>query len=205
MEEKTRLLIVFIRNPIKGMVKTRLAVDVGEEAALEIYLQLLEHVAEVGRELEVVREVHYSQSIPPNEKEHWQGFIRKLQQGKDLGERMEHAFQQGFHEGYKQIVLIGSDLPELHPDDLRKAFTALDTNEYVLGPAKDGGYYLIGMKSLNSKLFRNIAWSTDTVLQASLEKLKDKSLTLLETRRDLDTYEDLFTFSGFQQYYKKNQ
>src|SRR5690606_9762217 len=92
MEEKTRLLIVFIRNPIKGMVKTRLAVDVGEEAALEIYLQLLEHVAEVCRELEVGREVHYSQFIPPNEKEHWQGFINKLQQGKDLGERMEHAF-----------------------------------------------------------------------------------------------------------------
>ena len=198
MEGKSRLLIVFVRNPAKGRVKKRLAVSVGEEAALQIYQQLLEGLAAVLREIEVQQEVHYSDFIP--EQDLWGGKEKRLQEGEDLGERMAGAFQKGFQEGYRQIVLIGSDLPYLSPQDLQAAFSALDKHDYVLGPAEDGGYYLIGMKSLNSKLFRNKSWGSSSVLQETLEELKNDSLFLLEERRDLDTYEDLKAFPEFRNY-----
>jgi len=198
MEGKSRLLIVFVRNPAKGRVKKRLAASVGEEAALQIYQQLLEGLAAVLREVEVQQEVHYSDFIP--EQDLWGGKEKRLQEGEGLGERMAGAFQKGFQEGYRQIVLIGSDLPYLSPQDLQAAFSALDKHDYVLGPAEDGGYYLIGMKSLNSKLFRNKSWGSSSVLQETLEELKNDSLFLLEERRDLDTYEDLKAFPEFRNY-----
>ena len=198
MEGKSRLLIVFVRNPAKGRVKKRLAASVGEEAALQIYQQLLEGLAAVLREVEVQQEVHYSDFIP--EQDLWGGKEKRLQEGEDLGERMAGAFQKGFQEGYRQIVLIGSDLPYLSPQDLQAAFSALDKHDYVLGPAEDGGYYLIGMKSLNSKLFRNKSWGSSSVLQETLEELQNDSLFLLEERRDLDTYEDLKAFPEFRNY-----
>ena len=198
MEGKSRLLIVFVRNPAKGRVKKRLAASVGEEAALQIYQQLLEGLAAVLREVEVQQEVHYSDFIP--EQDLWGGKEKRLQEGEGLGERMAGAFQKGFQEGYRQIVLIGSDLPYLSPQDLQAAFSALDKHDYVLGPAEDGGYYLIGMKSLNSKLFRNKSWGSSSVLQETLEELKNDSLFLLEKRRDLDTYEDLKAFPEFSNY-----
>lgn len=200
MKNKRRLLIIFARNPVKGSVKTRLAVHIGAEAALEIYLQLLKHVGEVTKEIQAAKEVHFSEAIPLAGP--WNDYKRKLQKGVGLGERMEQAFKEGFLKGYRQIVLIGSDLPELTREDLKQAFDALDTNEYVLGPATDGGYYLIGMKSLNSELFRQITWGSSTVLRQTIEKIKNKSLSLLEKRRDLDTYEDLLGFPQFQQYHK---
>ena len=200
MKNKRRLLIIFARNPVKGSVKTRLAVHIGAEAALEIYLQLLKHVGEVTKEIQAAKEVHFSEAIPLAGP--WNDYKRKLQKGVGLGERMEQAFKEGFLKGYRQIVLIGSDLPELTREDLKQAFEALDTNEYVLGPATDGGYYLIGMKSLNSKLFRQITWGSSTVLRQTIEKIKNKPLSLLEKRRDLDTYEDLLGFPQFQQYHK---
>ena len=198
MEGKSRLLIVFVRNPAKGRVKKRLAARVGEEAALQIYQQLLEGLAAVLREVEVQQEVHYSDFIP--EQDLWGGKEKRLQEGEDLGERMAGAFQKGFQEGYRQIVLIGSDLPYLSPQDLQAAFSALDKLDYVLGPAEDGGYYLIGMKSLNSKLFKNKNWGSSSVLQETLEELQNDSLFLLEERRDLDTYEDLKAFPEFRNY-----
>lgn len=173
---------------------------IGAEAALEIYLQLLKHVGEVTKEIQAAKEVHFSEAIPLAGP--WNDYKRKLQKGVGLGERMEQAFKEGFLKGYRQIVLIGSDLPELTREDLKQAFEALDTNEYVLGPATDGGYYLIGMKSLNSELFRQITWGSSTVLRQTIEKIKNKPLSLLEKRRDLDTYEDLLGFPQFQQYHK---
>lgn len=203
MEEKKRLLIIFVRNPEKGKVKKRLAKDIGEEAALRVYLQLLEHTHAVTNGIGVSKEIFYSEHIPQDHL--WNGYEPRLQKGEALGERMERAFQQGFQEGFHQIVLIGSDLPELRPEDLQQAFLALDTFDHVLGPAEDGGYYLIGMKSLNSKLFRNKTWGTNKVLEETLKDLKYESNYLLDKRRDLDTYEDLETFPQFQQYLKMNR
>lgn len=202
MKEKSRLLIIFARTPIKGRVKKRLAAHVGDEAALQIYFELLEHVIEAARETEAVKEIHFSEAIPIEDL--GEGYIRKLQKGKDLGERMENAFKNGFQEGYQQIVLAGSDLPELRPEDIQNAFSALDTEDYVLGPAMDGGYYLIGMKSLNSELFRDISWGSSSVLRESLENLNTDNVNLLEEQRDLDTYEDLLAFPQFKQYFKNH-
>ena len=173
---------------------------IGAEAALEIYLQLLKHVGEVTKEIQAAKEVHFSEAIPLAGP--WNDYKRKLQKGVGLGERMAQAFREGFLQGYEQIILMGSDLPDLSPVDLQQAFSALDANDHVLGPALDGGYYLIGMKSLNSELFRQITWGSSTVLRQTIEKIKNKPLSLLEKRRDLDTYEDLLGFPQFQQYHK---
>lgn len=202
MKNNNRLLIIFVRNPVLGKVKTRMASKVGKQTALKIYLQLLEQVSKETRNLPMVREVHYSEVVPQGDM--WDGYNRKLQQGTDLGERMYNAFRQGFKEGYKEIILIGSDLPDLKQEDIESGFSALHYSDYVIGPAVDGGYYLIGMKSLNSKLFNNKTWGSNTVLEETLRDIKHKKTTLLQERHDLDTFEDLSAHPRFQQYINYN-
>lgn len=106
---------------------------------------------------------------------------------------MKHAFQDGFMKGYDRICLIGSDLPEISADLIDQAFKSLTFMDTVIGPSSDGGYYLIGLKKQAEGLFDSIDWSTEKVLEQTLEKLtrKKESYFLLETKNDVDTYEDL--------------
>ena len=124
------------------------------------------------------------------------------QQGKDLGIRMSNAFAEAFQEGYQKVIIIGSDLYDLHSETIEEAFQNLDTHEVVIGPAKDGGYYLLGMKSFIPEIFQQKKWSTATVLQDTLADLKSKKVTLLATKNDIDTFEDIKGISVFQQYLK---
>ncbi len=188
---KKNLLLIFTRNPELGKVKKRLAADIGDASALKLYQFLLQHTFEVTRELPVEKWVYYSEEIPQEDLWDNRLFQKKLQQGKGLGERMEKAFRKAFLEEYSRVVIIGSDLYDLQEDDLKKAFSALDDHDYVLGPASDGGYYLFGMKSLNSQVFRNKPWGTEIVLQETLQDLKNERLTMLEVRNDIDTVHDL--------------
>ncbi len=114
-----------------------------------------------------------------------------MQQGADLGARIQHAFGEAFAAGYSKVVLIGSDLYELYPADLAAAFASLDTHEAVVGPATDGGYYLLGLTRLVPALFRDKAWGTDTVLEATLGDLEGTPTFLLPARNDIDRYEDI--------------
>lgn len=198
MNKNKDLLIIFTRNPVKGQVKKRLAAKIGDSAALRLYEFLLKHTFEVTKELPCDRVVYYSEEIV--EEDTWDNriFQKKEQRGKDLGERMKNAFSEGFENGYSNIVIIGSDLFDLQKKDLKKAFSALNKFDYTIGPAQDGGYYLLGMKFLNSELFRNKKWGTDTVLQQTLRDLKNEQLTLLEERNDIDTYEDLLAHPELQ-------
>lgn len=202
MNDKKALLIIFTRNPVKGKVKKRLAAKIGDSAALELYEFLLKHTFEVTKDLPCDKVVYYSEAIV--KKDIWTNgkFQKKKQRGKDLGERMENAFSDGFEKGYSNVVIIGSDLYDLQKEDLKKAFSGLNKYDYIIGPAQDGGYYLLGMKSLNSGLFRSKAWGTDTVLQETFQDLKNKRLTLLEERNDIDTYEDLLAHPELQQIIK---
>lgn len=185
------LLLIFTRNPELGKVKTRLAAGIGDDGALKIYKHLLQHTVEITQNLQVEKWVFYSEEIP--EEDIWQDevFSRKLQQGKDLGERMENAFRSGFDAGFSRIIIIGSDLFDLSEEDLKKAFLALQDFDAVIGPATDGGYYLLGMKSLTSQVFKNKTWGGDTVLEATLADLNEHNLTQLEERNDIDRLEDL--------------
>ena len=150
-----KALIIFTRNPEIGKVKTRLAKTIGDLAALKVYRKLLEHTLHITRPLEVDKFVFYSEQIQEND--HWDAatYSKELQNGVDLGERMHHAFELLFSRGYRQIVIVGSDIFELTTTGIQEAFTHLDSTNYVVGPALDGGYYLLGMNALKNKLFEN--------------------------------------------------
>lgn len=195
-----KALIIFTRNPELGKVKTRLAKTIGEESTLKIYKFLLNHTIEITQNLNVDKYVFYSENI--HRDDIWNGdiFRKKLQSGNDLGERMKNAFLEIFGMGYGKAVIIGSDMFDLDKNDLDTAFEALQTDKYVIGPATDGGYYLLGMKEINSEIFENKNWGTSTVLKTTLEDLKTESYVLLEERNDIDYYEDIKNVGVFQQF-----
>ncbi|WP_373055736.1 TIGR04282 family arsenosugar biosynthesis glycosyltransferase [Zunongwangia sp. H14] len=186
-----QLLLIFTRNPEYGKVKTRLAKETGEQVALDIYRHLLEHTVSITKGIDVQKQVFYSEAISSNDI--WKNNIyeKKLQYGNGLGERMENAFRDNFEAGYQEIIIIGSDLYDLEEQDLEQAFKELKNNDYVIGPAKDGGYYLLGMKSLNSDIFKNKKWGSNSVLQATLNDLQNNQIKLLEERNDVDVLADI--------------
>lgn len=196
------LLLIFTRNPEFGKCKTRLATTVGEEAALKIYKFLLQHTVNITKNLKTAKKVYYSETIW--EDDIWQNsiYLKELQIGDDLGERMANAFKKGFTTGYQRIVIIGSDLFDLAVADLEAAFKALDDNDFVIGPAHDGGYYLLGMKALKKELFKNKAWGNSTVLSSTINDLKGEKVALLEPRNDIDVYEDIEGISAFSPFIK---
>ncbi|MEB8346690.1 TIGR04282 family arsenosugar biosynthesis glycosyltransferase [Flavobacteriaceae bacterium KMM 6898] len=196
------LLLIFTRNPELGKCKTRLAAKVGDHAALEIYSFLLEHTYAITKDVKAAKEVHYTEEIWTNDI--WENvhYHKKLQHGTDLGERMFNAFKDGFEAGYKNIIIIGSDMYDLSTDDLNAAFDELQKNEFVIGPAEDGGYYLLGLSKINASLFKNKTWGTDTVLTDTLIDLKNEKIKLLQIKNDVDHYEDIQYIEAFQPFLK---
>jgi len=188
------LLIIFAKNPILGKAKTRLAATIGEKKALVIYKKLIEKTANIIGELSIEKELYYSDFIEKNDL--WNNKVtrKKIQRGKSLGERMENAFKNGFAEGYKNIVIIGTDLWDLETLEIEKAFVSLEKNEGVIGPAQDGGYYLLGLSKWNPTVFQNKKWGTSTVLNETLACFDKKVVDNLKTKNDIDTIEDLRAF-----------
>lgn len=185
-------LIIFARNPVRGKVKTRLAATMGDDIALSIYQSLLEHTVQITQQLDCDRYVFYADGISLNDI--WQDdiYLKKSQEGKDLGQRMLHAFSILFQQGYQKIIIIGTDCFELSSSILWDAFTALDHNEAVIGPSVDGGYYLLGMRQFFPFLFEDKAWSTDIVYDSTIQQLKLHQINYytLPTLNDIDTEED---------------
>ena len=196
------LLLILTRNPELGKCKTRLAATVGDSAALEIYQFLLNHTVSLTKGLSVDKWVFYSEDIWIDDI--WDNHLyqKKLQVGKDLGERMLNAFKEGFQAGFDQIIIIGSDMYHLAQKDLEEAFRQLKNHDYVVGPAEDGGYYLLGMKQLNEKLFQNKIWGTDTVLASTLQDMNGAKIALLDERNDVDYYEDIKDIGAFLPFLK---
>lgn len=183
-------VVVFVKNPVEGQVKTRLAAQIGSEAALKIYNHLLKHTAQVCQHLS--HAVYYSQNVLKNDD--FKTPSKYVQQGEKLGDRMRNALQEGFSMGYTHQVLIGSDLPRLSRGLLMQAFDQLAKHEIVLGPAEDGGYYLIGMQAPFKEVFDKIDWSTNKVLSQTLHQCKPYKYDLLDILTDIDTEEDLKKF-----------
>lgn len=187
------LLMLFVRNPELGKVKTRLAASVGPEEALEIYMHLLQHTKEVTQNLSTDKLVYYSNNVEqqdlwPNDK-----YQKRVQPNGDLGEKMSEAFKAAFEDGYESVVIIGSDCHQLTQEIIEKAFHALETNDVVIGPALDGGYYLLGMKKLHPTLFQNKRWSTEHVFPDTLHDIEKLHLShvILPELSDVDYIEDL--------------
>jgi len=196
------LLIIFTRPPVLGKVKTRLAADVGDGAALNIYKFLLGHTVSVTRDLEVVKQVYYSEEIIL--KDIWDAGIyeKRLQRGGDLGERMQNAFEAGFRSGFENIIIIGSDLFDFCREDLEKAFSLLKDHNFVVGPADDGGYYLLGMKKIFPQIFQHKKWGTSSVFQETVKDLREEDVAYLEYRNDIDVSADIKGKMEFQQFLK---
>ena len=114
-----------------------------------------------------------------------------LQEGSDLGSRMHFAFQWAFNKGYESVLIIGSDLWSLKQKDIDISFKLLLTHDVVIGPAKDGGYYLLGLKQLRENIFKGMPWSTDQVLSKTLNALEGNDVFLLEEKNDIYIIEDL--------------
>lgn len=196
------LLLIFTRNPELGKCKTRLAKTIGDEKALEIYKFLLNHTVTITKALKVVKQVYYSETIWENDIWDNEIYQKKIQNGSDLGIRMKNAFKNGFDDGFEKIIVIGSDMYDLNENDIENAFIQLDKSEFVIGPAEDGGYYLLGMKLVEPSLFKNKKWGTATVLKDTLIDLTHKKVKLLETRNDVDIYDDIKDLRVFQPFLK---
>ena len=184
-------LIVFIKNPQLGKVKTRLAETAGPEKALRIYRALLEHTRHLALNLPVRRFLYYSDFIERDDEWQNESFQKEVQHGADLGQRMAGAFQQVLSQSTKAVI-IGSDCASLTVAILREAFAALDDHPFVVGPAADGGYYLLGMRAPTPQLFTAIPWSTDQVFPETIQRITalGASYHLTPVLSDIDYEED---------------
>ena len=196
------LLLIFTRNPELGKSKTRLARTIGDQTALEIYKFLLKRTQEIAVKVNADKAVYYSVKVRNNDI--WDSSIyQKYQQfGEDLGVRMKIAFKNGFEAGYKKVIIVGSDLYDLSSKIIDNAFQKLESNDFVIGPAEDGGYYLLGMNFLQENIFENKDWGTETVRKDTLVNLKDKKVFLLEMLNDVDVFEDIEHHPAFQHFLK---
>ena len=191
MATSKNLLLIFTRNPELGKCKTRLAATIGDEAALKIYEFLLAHTHAITQNLGATKHVYYSEYIGENDLWNEGGFQKYLQEGPDLGMRMKGAFAHGFKAGFERIIVIGSDLHDLSQQDLEKAFQHLKEKDAVIGPATDGGYYLLGMRQLIPAVFENKDWGTSSVFENTLKDLEELEVAVLPERNDIDRYEDI--------------
>jgi uncharacterized protein len=196
------LLLIFTRNPVLGKCKTRLAATIGNHTALDIYKFLMGHTQELTKNVSAHKRVYYSEEIWNNDI--WDNtiFDKRLQKGIDLGERMANAFLKGFEDGFKNIIIIGSDMYDLSKSDLDRAFLSLQKNDFVLGPAEDGGYYLLGMRNFKKALFHNKDWGKENVFKNTMDDLKKDKVHLLKTKNDIDVYDDIKNVDAFKPYLK---
>ncbi|MGI8601238.1 MAG: TIGR04282 family arsenosugar biosynthesis glycosyltransferase [Chitinophagaceae bacterium] len=189
------ILIIFYKNLVRGKVKTRLAATIGVDNAFDIYKAMVEEVHFLSQKIKIDRIIYYSDHITKDDI--WNNEYKKeLQRGANLGEKMMNAFKDVFQMGYSKAVVIGTDCPSLTEDIINDAFNKLNNNDIVIGPAFDGGYYLLGMKILHTSLFQNIEWSTSQVLEQTTAKMNSHNLSysLLQELHDIDEEKDLVHF-----------
>lgn len=188
-----KAFIIFIKNPEAGKVKTRLAKDIGETNALTIYNYLLTHTRQISTLVEANRLLFYDESISLEDDWPESKFQKLVQCGDDLGLRMLEAFKIAAAQGNNRLIIIGSDCIELDSDLVEQAFIELENHDFVIGPAKDGGYYLLGMNYPEERVFKNKRWSTDTVYKDTLADIESLSKTVfvLPLLSDIDILSDL--------------
>lgn len=191
------LLIVFVKNIIVGKVKTRLAKTIGDEGAFQIYSELVGITEQETQRVKAARHIYFSDVIISSK---WENDQKFTQEGPGLGIRMKNAVQNGFDQGFENIIVIGSDLPDISSEVIETAFQQLESNDVVFGPADDGGYYLLGMSQMISSIFDNKPWSQSNLLECTLNEISEqgKSISLLQTLNDIDTFEDLVNSDFYQ-------
>ena len=200
-------LIIYAKRPLPGYAKTRVGSAIGMEASAGVYARMLySFLFDISRNLGSLCHIELSVASPEDVAFFQLAFpelkVRSQIKG-DLGERMANSFQQAFDDGAECAVLTGSDIPGLNSSIIAQAFTLLVKHQVVIGPATDGGYYLIGMQTPGAHLFNGIAWSTNTVLAQTVDFIKKQGMTLdyLPTLSDMDNETE---FVAWQKNIKQN-
>jgi hypothetical protein len=197
---RNNLLVIFAREPEPGKVKTRLARDIGDDAASALYDLMLRHVfknvVSLSYDIEIWKTsesgtVYFAELIP-------EAIIMDQPEG-NIGERMSRAFRSGFAGGYRKICITGTDCPGVSSRDIFKAFDILKNNELALAPSFDGGYYLIGLSKFHPELFEGISWSTGSVMSETIEKARLLNIAY----GSLAAMEDIDDISGLRNYILK--
>jgi uncharacterized protein len=184
-------IIVFQKNPKEGQTKTRLAATIGHPNAMRVYSELVRHAHACIKPLEVDKFLYFSDFVENDPR--WADYNCRVQSKHDLGLRMKNALDEVLSEGYSSAVLIGTDCYHLTTEILQEAFLSLENNDYCIGPALDGGYYLIACTHTDSEVFEGKEWSTETVFQEACESIASigKTLHRLPALSDVDVESDL--------------
>jgi len=197
MKNQDACVLCFVKYPEKGQVKLRLAVDLDKDVVVELYRNFVLDIVSILKKLDTPFYLCFSPLNAQKKFREWLGSAYSYvpQEGNDLGERMKNGFCYAFTEGFRRVILVGSDSPDLPSDFLRNAITELQTHDVVIGPSSDGGYYLIGFRddTFLPSVFDGISWSSSTVFQETIEKAKNagRSLSLLPAWSDVDIVSDL--------------
>lgn len=190
-------LIIFARYPEPGKVKTRLAATIGNEQAAALYKEWAEKIFFESKQAKNVSHRYLFYADPGDYKKVYawsdDGFLLQAQNGTELGDRIKAAFRKTFDDKMHKAIIIGTDAPDLTGDMIDNAIRRLDTHDIVIGPADDGGYYLLGMNRYYPDVFEDIPWSTGEVFDATVRKIKRNGLRHYElpVLSDIDTIEDL--------------
>lgn len=200
--EQSRCIILFVKAPVQGTVKSRLAEELGDPGAVRLYRAFVADLLDIIYRMDINLRIFYYPGKHEGLMRKWLGTNAPLfaQQGTDLGERMHHALCCTAAEGYQRVVLVGSDIPGLNEQIINKAFSVLAAHPAAIGPAMDGGYYLIGFRSgcLFREAFTGIDWGLPGVLEKTLQRFRQKGEEvplLLPFLRDIDTRQDLQVFA----------
>lgn len=200
VNEDLQRVLLFVRAPRQGHVKTRLAKHLGAETTLSLYRCFVEDILATLTAGAYQTSVFFTPADQGAAVKDWLGKFADCQPqtGENLGQRMHLAFLNTYSDPVDRAILIGSDLPDLDIDIIHEAFSALQQSEVVIGPAADGGYYLIGFQkdAFTAKLFGGVDWGTGRVFQQTLEQIQQANLNYytLPAWQDIDTYEDLMEF-----------
>lgn len=190
-------VLFFIKYPIKGQVKTRLSAELGTDIVVELYGQFILDTLSTLQQLNVPFRICYHPDSAKEKLIEWLGgqYSYMAQTGANLGQRMKNAFAKTFNDDFSRAVIIGSDIPDLPADFLIQALHALESHNAVIGPSRDGGYYLIGFPQSHflQEAFENITWGGDTVFRQTVEILNRhlRSVYILPQWYDVDTLADL--------------
>lgn len=196
-----KCIVLFIKSPEKGMVKSRLAKDVNEDTALSLYKHFVRDLLKTLKTGKYPLKICFYPSNALEKVSAWLGlkYSYMPQRGEDLGERMKNAFLETFSQGFTRVLVIGSDIPDLTRSIIEKAFE-LGHYDAVIGPSFDGGYYLIGFKrdTFSAEIFENMPWGTDKVFGKTMVLFRKKryKIHILPEKRDIDRIEDLRAFAN---------
>ncbi len=197
-QKQNSAVIIFAKYPEPGRVKTRLASETDDYFASQFYKICAEHIFQEIHKVKIQGFLFLPISDDVNLVEHWAGkdFIYKQQIGKSLGDKMGNAFNEIFNSGFHNIIVIGTDVPDITTEVIESAFYHLKSTDVVISPSDDGGYSLLGMNKKIPLLFENIQWSTDKVLPDTILKMEKHNIdfTMLPALQDIDTLDDLKTY-----------